>query len=67
MVIEYQAFIMIAYAISSVVAGVMYVSKIKNELNTRVAVLEAGAAAINEDLKEIKTDVKELLRTVTAS
>ena len=67
MEIDYRSFMMIAYAISSIVACVMYVSKIKNELNTRVAVLEAGATAINEDLKEIKTDVKELLRTVTAS
>ncbi len=66
MEIDYQAFMMIAYAVSSVVAGVMYVSKIKNELNTRVAVLEAGHAAFNEDLKEIKTDVKELLRAVTS-
>lgn len=57
---------MIAYAISSIIAVVMYVSRIKNELNTRVTVLEAGQDNINEDLKEIKQDVKELLRAVTS-
>ena len=66
MEIDYQAFIIIAYAISSIVGGVMYVSRITNKLNTRVAILEAGHDAINEDLKEIKQDVKELLRAVTS-
>ncbi len=35
-------------------------------LATRVAVLEASHDSMNEDLKEIKQDVKQLLRTVTA-
>ena len=44
-----------------------YIAKIKNDLNVRVAVLEASHNAMTEDLKEIKSDVKELLRSVMAS
>jgi hypothetical protein len=66
MIIEYQAFMMLATFISTIVGGVLYVGKIKNDLGTRIAVLEHGHEKIDEDLKEIKQDVKELLRTVTA-
>lgn len=46
--------------------AVAWMSRIKNEIHTRVAVLEAGHDALNDDLKEIKQDVKELLRAVTS-
>lgn len=36
------------------------------KLNTRVAVLEASHNNMTEDLKEIKADVKELLRSITS-
>lgn len=39
-----------------------YISKIKNDLTVRVAVLEASHNTLAEDLKEIKEDVKEILR-----
>jgi hypothetical protein len=66
MEINYQAFMMLLYFISTVVGGVLYISRMKNELSVRIAVLEHGHNTINEDLKEIKKDVKELLRAVTA-
>lgn len=47
---------------SHVVASLVYYVK----LNTRVAVLEASHDAMTQDLKEIKQDVKELLRSVTS-
>ena len=62
----YQVF-MIGLAIVVQSAGAAaWVSKIKNDLNTRVAVLEASHGNMTEDLKEIKQDVKELLRSVTS-
>ena len=64
--IDYQTFMMLAYFISTLVGGVMYISRMKNELNVRIAVLEHGHETINEDLREIKQDVKELLRAVTS-
>ena len=46
-------------------AGVTaYIARIKNELTIRVAVLEASHNTLAEDLKEIKEDVKELLRAI---
>ena len=42
------------------------VAKYVSGLATRIAVLEAGHDIINEALKEIKKDVKELLRAVTS-
>ena len=52
----------LAIALMVQTAGVTaYIGKIKNDLNTRVAVLEAGHTTMSEDLKEIKDDVKELL------
>lgn len=41
-----------------------YISKIKNDLTVRVAVLEASHDTLAEDLKEIKTDVKDVLRAI---
>ena len=66
MEIDYQSFMMLATFLSTVVGGVMYVSKVKNDLTTRIAVLEHGHETINEDLKEIKQDVKELLQRVAS-
>ncbi len=60
MEIDYQTFMMIAYMLSVTVGITIYVSK----LSTRVAVLEANHGQMADDLKEIKTDVKELLRTM---
>lgn len=53
---------MIGFILVQSLAAAKYISG----LATRIAVLEAGHNTINEDLKEIKTDVKELLRAVTA-
>ncbi len=67
---EFTAYQLIMIALAIVIqtaGGVGYVAKIKNELGTRVAVLEAGHRAIDDDLKEIKADVKELLRTMSSS
>ncbi len=41
-----------------------YISKIKNDLTVRVAVLEASHDTLAEDLKEIKGDVKDVLRAI---
>jgi len=66
MQVDYQAFMVVAYFLSTIVGGVMYIGKLKNEMTTRIAVLEHGHETINADLKEIKQDVKSLLRTMTA-
>lgn len=63
MEIDYQAFMMMAYAISATVGIVIYISR----LSTRVAVLESSHDNMTRDLKEIKHDVKELLRNSVAS
>lgn len=55
-----------AMLIIQTAAAVTWVSKVKNDLSTRVAVLEAGHDNMIEDLKEIKRDVKELLRSVAS-
>lgn len=60
MEIDYQTFMMVAYMITATVGITIYIAK----LSTRVAVLEANQGQMAEDLKEIKTDVKELLRQV---
>jgi uncharacterized protein (DUF2164 family) len=62
MVIDYSVLSPLAYFVATVVGGVLYIQR----LNTRIAVLEHGHEAINEDLREIKQDVKELLRAVTS-
>ena len=41
-----------------------YISKIKNDLTVRVAVLEASQDTLAEDLKEIKQDVKDVLSAI---
>ncbi len=67
MLTTYQL-LMIAIALIVQTAGFTgYIARIKNDLNVRVAVLEASHNAMTEDLKEIKSDVKELLRSVMAS
>ena len=53
---------MIAYAIVTTVGITLYISR----LSTRVAVLEASHDSMTQDLKEIKHDVKELLRNSVA-
>jgi len=63
----YQIF-MIALAIVVQTAGVTaWISRIKNDLNTRVAVLESSHNIMVDDLKEIKGDVKELLRNMLSN
>jgi len=62
MEIDYQTFMMIAWILATTVGVTVYIAR----LATRVAVLEAGHDAISEDLKEIRQDVKELLRAVTS-
>lgn len=62
MEIEYQTFMMIGFILVQSLAAAKYISG----LATRIAILEAGHDTINEALKEIKTDVKELLRAVTS-
>ena len=66
MTLDYHDFMMIAYIVSSLLGAVMYIGRMRAALETRIAVLEAGHDAINEDLREIKQDVKELLRAVTS-
>jgi hypothetical protein len=60
MEIDYQTFMMVAYMITATVGITIYIARV----GTRVAVLEANQGQMAEDLKEIKTDVKELLRQV---
>ncbi len=56
---------MLALAIMIQTAGVTgYIAKIKNDLTIRVAVLEASHDTLAEDLKEIKEDVKDVLRAI---
>lgn len=63
----YQIF-MIGLAIVVQTAGVTaWISRIKNDLNTRVAVLESSHNIMVDDLKEIKGDVKELLRNMLSN
>ncbi len=67
---EFTAYQLIMLAVVLVVQSVgitTYISKIKNDLNVRVAILETSQKSIDEDLKEIKADVKELLRTMSNS
>lgn len=57
----YQAIMILMGLIVQTTAAVAYISRIKNDLTTRVAVLEAGHTSMTNDLLEIKKDVKELL------
>lgn len=66
---EFTAYQMLMAGIAIMIqtAGVTaYIAKIKNDLNVRVSVLEASHSAMTEDLKEIKEDVKSLLRAMSA-
>lgn len=58
---SYQLFIAAMALIAHTAGAVAYISKVKNELNTRVTVLEAGHSLMGANLNEIKQDVKELL------
>jgi hypothetical protein len=60
----YQIFIVLMAVVAHTAGAVAYISKIKNELSTRVAVLEAGHTLVTNDLHEIKKDIKELLAWV---
>lgn len=62
MEIDYQTFMMLAYAIATTVGITVYIAR----LSTRVAVLESSHDTMTADLKEIKHDVKELLRQSVA-
>ncbi len=62
MEIEYQTFMMVGFILIQSLAAARYIAG----LSTRIAVLEAGHDVVNEDLKEIKQDVKELLKAVTS-
>ena len=62
----YQLF-MIALALVIQAGGfTAWLMKIKNDMNTRIAVLEASHSIVTETLKEIRLDVKELLRSVAS-
>lgn len=62
MELTFYQMIIVGMAIIAHTAGaVAYISKVKNELNTRVSVLEAGHTLMVANLNEIKQDVKELL------
>lgn len=63
MEIDYNIIMAVGYAIATSVAITVYIAR----LSTRVAVLEASHDTMTQDLKEIKHDVKELLRNSTAS
>lgn len=62
MTIDYQTFIMIGFILVQAVGFGKYLAGV----STRVAVLESSHSAMTDDLKEIKEDVKELLRSVTS-
>lgn len=57
----YQVLIVGMALIAHTAGAVAYIAKIKNDLNTRVTVLEAGHSLMMTNLNEIKQDVKELL------
>lgn len=60
MEIDYQVFMMIGFLMVQSIAAVKYFVG----LQTRIAVLEASHETLDDTLKEIKQDVKELLRAV---
>lgn len=57
----YQIILLGLMLVAHTAGAVIYISKIKNDLATRVAVLEAGHSLMTNDLHEIKQDIKELL------
>jgi hypothetical protein len=62
MTIDYQTFMMLGFILVQAIGFGKYLSNV----NTRVAVLEASHNTMTDDLKEIKEDVKELLRSMTS-
>lgn len=60
----YQLIFLAMALVAHTAGAVIYISKVKNDLATRVAVLEAGHVLMNGDLREIKKDIKELLAWV---
>ena len=62
MEIEYTTFIIVSVIVLQSIGAAKYIAG----LVTRIAVLESKHETIDEDLKEIKQDVKELLRAVTS-
>jgi hypothetical protein len=60
----YQLLIAGLAIIAHTAGAVAYISKVKNDLSTRVTVLEAGYSMLKFDINEIKKDVKELLAWV---
>lgn len=60
----YQVVVLAIALVAHTAGAVAYISKVKNELSIRVAVLEAGHTLMTGDLHEIKKDVKELLAWV---
>ena len=58
MEISYQTFMMIGFILVQSLAAARYIAG----LATRIAVLEASHDTLIDDLREIKTDVKQLLR-----
>lgn len=62
----YQILMLLMAVVIQTAGFTAYISKIKNDLNTRVAVLEASHDNMVETLKEIRHDVKELLLAATS-
>ena len=60
MEIDYQIFMMLGFVLVQSLAAVKYFVG----LQTRIAVLEHSHDMLDDTLKEIKQDVKELLRAV---
>lgn len=63
----YQIFMIGLAIVVQTAAVTAWISRIKNDLNTRVAVLESSHNIMVDDLKEIKGDVKELLRNMLSN
>lgn len=61
MEIDYQAFMIIGFFLVQSISIAKYVVG----LQTRIAVLEHSHDSLDETLKDIKKDVKELLRAVS--
>ena len=63
MTIDYQTFMMLGFILVQAIGIGKYLSSV----SIRVAVLEQSHSTMTEDLKEIKEDVKELLRNSAVS
>lgn len=62
MEVDYQVFMMIGFLVVQSLAAVKYFVG----LQTRIAVLEHSHDTLDDTLKEIKQDVKELLKAVAS-